>query len=462
MAILIWALLSLVGGGPSVFFTLVALALLGRLDPHLIVSIASVAALFCNWGPTFINPKWLATIGGGVSSRVFVSKVYNMKMSTLEIWAEVVALALVVGIPFFFSRFRGFFFARSGLWGLLTMNTLIILIASNSPGIFYWSIFWWMVFVIINRALIWQMSYQFLHRDEIYKRPFYWWIPLLDVGRFTGKSHAYLERFRARDERDLAIVRLKALKLAIWLFLIHLLARLMAPLLGLPGWRLPFLPDALFTKTVIGHFHQFLKGNFPSLLEVWWSLIVTFFFDLICWTIINNACVIVIRFFGFKIPRGVYRPLEARSIPEYFARRYYYYKELIFDLFVLPMFFHLGAIRSRQWRLFWAVTIGLGVGSFLTHLLVETPSLRGQDPWLVVMRFTPIIGRGLVFGIIFGLYQFGNPLKVPENRFWSWQRVVNLMGIIFFFSVAKIFTPIMSTWDPLQNVKFFFYIFGFR
>lgn len=410
--------------------------------------------------PMFMPANWVQLIGTGKETWSFLTGFTKLAPIHEAFFYRALVVIFAMAVFYIFQRSRNIFWARSALIGLFSCVFGAVYLASSSwLSAYSSSIIWYMMGNF--RRLFWSLAHQFSDREYLKFRPFYWKVPLMVGGATVLKSHAFLDKFKTDNSNTLSKYQLNAVKLALWIFVLSLLLRFLGVLLGRPGFSLPAMfPENWITLDFVNHYRGFINGRLESRAVLWWSALLTFYLDLLAWTIILNLPIVFIRYFGFAIPRGVYRPLEATSIPEFFARRYYYYKELLFGLFVWPIFMKLKFIRNRKIRVFVAVTVGVGVGSALAHLLVDIPSLRSRAPTEVFSLNFPIILRGFLFGAIFGLYQFGNPLPIMKGKMGVLMRAVNLTVIVIFFSFSKIFTPVMTIADAGMAIRFLGYILG--
>ncbi|MGE4132583.1 MAG: hypothetical protein AB7F86_13150, partial [Bdellovibrionales bacterium] len=438
------AILALMKSDLDLVFLIPLLALFARPESsHFFLAISSVMTFLVDKSMS-VPSEWLTFLGSGLSSRTFLVRFNALGLDFEFLAGKLWVLALGLGLFYLFRRNRRVIFGGSAIIGLCCTNAILYLAASSPWLETNVRAMIWLAIVYFNRRLFWALAYIFSHRKQLRERPFYWSLPVI-TSPFSGKSHAYLERFRAKDSRTLAICRLKAVKLTLWIGFWAIVVRLASPLLKRSGWDfLPF-PEFLITDEVTALYYAFLKGEAVSRLQAWWAVLLTFGLDMIILTIVHDTPVILFRLFGFCAPRGIYRPFESRSLADFFARRYYYYKELLFDLFVMPIFLKTGFIKDRKLRTFTAIFLGVGFGSTLTHLLIEIPFLQAMGLGEFFLVFLPMILRSFFFGLVIGLHQYGNPMSFS---FIPWPRLAQSFRIILiflFFALAKLFAPIMLT-----------------
>jgi hypothetical protein len=171
-----------------------------------------------------------------------------------------------------------------------------------------------------------------------------------------GKGAAFLRKHLSKTPQELAVTQLKAIKLLAWANLLFALLAGMDWLfdarMGLPGVEQAI--DAL------------LAGRpYPRLLA--WAAIVLaaarYALQVAAWA---HLFIGIARLAGYRLPRGSWRPLEARTLMDYFNRSHYYFKELLVDLFFMPTFFRAFRHHPRL-RMFFATFMAAGVGNAVWH-----------------------------------------------------------------------------------------------
>lgn len=338
------------------------------------------------------------------------------------------------------------------------INILLIILGKYLPIENQYTYLFWVALVLFNTTYVLNFCYVLLHYKKLKGRSWLYWLGPSVIFNFPfGKSNAFLEQRVAKNNYDLAVTQIKAFKLLVWLCLIKILLKLLSPIIGLSPQPSPYF----YVSNISDHFRNFTNNTPSPTSVVWLSLLITYFYDLLLWAIKFNIPVVSLRLFGFYVPRGMYKPLYAKSIPDYFGRRYYYYKELIFDFFVFPLILRFRSIRSRQVRTFLAISIGVSFGTIITHAMASTAELYNIGAWEYLVRNTPFYLRCIGFGLLLGIYQFGNPLPVNGMKYERLRHVINVLIIIIIFSSAKAFTPMMQASNPADTLRFFLSLFKF-
>src|SRR6202008_162066 len=85
----------------------------------------------------------------------------------------------------------------------------------------------------------------------------------------------------------------------------------------------------------------------------WTALVLDVVFSALALATAGHQAIAVARLAGYRLPRNTWRPLESRSLADFWNRYYYYFKELLVDFFFLPAF--LRAFRRHpRLRIFFA------------------------------------------------------------------------------------------------------------
>jgi D-alanyl-lipoteichoic acid acyltransferase DltB (MBOAT superfamily) len=173
-----------------------------------------------------------------------------------------------------------------------------------------------------------------------------------------GKGAAFLRKHLSKTPQELAITQLKAIKLLVW-------ANLLFALLALLRW---LFEERMAVPVVDRAIDAFLAGQ-PYPRAVAWAAIVLaaarYALQVAAWA---HLFIGIARLAGYRLPRGSWRPLEARTLMDYFNRFHYYFKELLVDLFFMPTFFTAFKQHPRL-RMFFATFMAAGVGNALWHFM---------------------------------------------------------------------------------------------
>jgi D-alanyl-lipoteichoic acid acyltransferase DltB (MBOAT superfamily) len=84
----------------------------------------------------------------------------------------------------------------------------------------------------------------------------------------------------------------------------------------------------------------------------------------------GHKIIALARLAGFRLPRNMRRPLEARTLAEFWNRYYYYFKELLVEFFFVPTFLRTFRKHPRL-RMFFSTFMAAGVGNAIFHFLSD-------------------------------------------------------------------------------------------
>ncbi|MBV6650676.1 MAG: hypothetical protein KI789_13205 [Hoeflea sp.] len=263
------------------------------------------------------------------------------------------------------------------------------------------------------------------------------------------KGPGYLSKFEAHDAEAMAQTRLKGLKLAGWAVILFWLGELVFnqfihARLGLP------LFDAQI-KTVAA-------GGASSIALSWLLVAVHFLATILIVGASVHAFVAVIRMAGFCIPRGMVRPLESRTISEYWGRYLFYFKELLSDFFFFPTFQRYFK-KHPKLRIAFATFMAAFVGNILFDVISQAPGF-GLDGFAATIdnfySYTVYAG-GLTLGIIWSqLYQ---PIPKVEDGFFRYQVLPRII-VLGFFGLLQIFDDSGGVIPFTDRFAFFASLFG--
>jgi D-alanyl-lipoteichoic acid acyltransferase DltB (MBOAT superfamily) len=160
---------------------------------------------------------------------------------------------------------------------------------------------------------------------------------------------------------ELAVTQIKGIKLLIWALLLKEVV-LLGFTLGAFG-TLGILPFRVA-------FEKFANGGNVSGLPGILSIIANFPEQMLMLTITGHVLVAIARFAGFRLLRNTFRPLSARTIAEFWNRYFYYFKELLANVYFYPTYVRCFKQHPRL-RVAFATFMAAGVGNFLYHFMVN-------------------------------------------------------------------------------------------
>ncbi len=263
-----------------------------------------------------------------------------------------------------------------------------------------------------------------------------------------GKSYGYLNRFAAKTDDELAVTRLKALKLAVWALLLAVVLKtvtyLAYDLMGLTQLQ----------TAIVAHADG---AGFSTSLN-WASLIINYFIDLLIISVWGHFIVSIVRMSGYRIPRNTVNPLASRTLAEFWNRYFFYFKELLVDFFFYPAFTRFFK-KNLKMRIAFATFCAAGLGNFLYHFMRETYVFAEGDliDNLAIFQSAAFYSLALAIGLIVSQWR-GKKVK-PEDGFLNYH-VWPRLNVIAFFCFLKIFDDISGEGSLTERASFAVGLFG--
>lgn len=296
----------------------------------------------------------------------------------------------------------------------------------------------------LPRVLLWAML--------VVATPFLWFLPyaiidqrsaapnpaLLQMGALRpfwspaylpfGKGAAFLNKALPKTPDDLAITQLKGIKLLLW-------ANLLIALQTGLSWI--FIVQ-LSTPTVAQTIDAFLHSRAYSLGISWTALVFSttkFALQVAIWV---HLFIGIARLAGYRLPRGSWRPLESRTLMDYFNRFHYYFKELLVDFFFAPTFFTTFKKHPRL-RMFFATFMAAAIGNALWHFIRDIDLIARIGPAAAFETYTSYLFYCVVLATGVGLSQIRvnsgiRPSNTVAGKLWSFIFVWSFVVCMHLFS----------------------------
>ena len=182
--------------------------------------------------------------------------------------------------------------------------------------------------------------------------------------------------------------------------------------------------------------------------------------------IVGHLAVGVLRLFGFRVFRNVYRPLLSTTLVEFWNRFNYYFKELLVEFFFFPTF--LKAFKSRpRLRIFAATMAAAGAGNLYYHLMRDSP-LSVSDAFrrgrIVDRQPRPLLASARRRHLRFhapGEGTSGKAVSARDLRWSALRRLRAIVGVWLFYSLLHIWGMPPLELGFGQRARFFCSLFGF-
>lgn len=371
------------------------------------------AALAAAYLPTYRNPilfaaTWLATLlETATSTNSFAEHialvidqegVSELSPAGLAVAALFCLLVAIRSMLVFVGQHPKSLIARRPVLTLLAMEAFVCALTTleimhGLPRVLLWAL------LVVATPFIWFLPYAIM--DQRSANPS---SALLQLGALRpfwsptylpfGKGAAFLKKALSKTPDDLAITQLKGIKLLLWA---NLLIALQAGL----GW---IFIVKLNTPSVSQTLDAFLQANAYPLTISWTALVFSttkFALQVAIWA---HLFIGIARLAGYRMPRGSWRPLESRTLMDYFNRFHYYFKELLVDFFFAPTFFTTFKKHPRL-RMFFATFMAAAVGNALWHFIRDIDLIARIGPAAAIETYTSYLFYCVVLATGVGLSQ---------------------------------------------------------
>ena len=265
------------------------------------------------------------------------------------------------------------------------------------------------------------------------------------------KRPSAMRRMEAKSPEERAIVQLKGLKLLAWSVLLALVWAILdtaGDALGIPK-----LPDAIAAST----------AHHPPAWYLCWASLLAGFADSVLRTALwGNTVVAGCRLAGFRLLRNSYRPLEARTIVDFWNRYYYYFKELIADFFFYPVYMRCFKKHARI-RVLFATWVSVGLGVPLFHFVRDIDIVRELGLWRAMTGYHVYLCYATMLSLGIGTSQI-RKMNAPRDLRASKPpagvletlriRVLPIAGVILFFCFLQVFDELRRTVPIREHLLF--------
>lgn len=263
-----------------------------------------------------------------------------------------------------------------------------------------------------------------------------------------NKGAAFLNKHLAKNPRDLAITHLKAIKLLLWANVLYAIRR-----------ALGFVfEEQLSIPTVGMAIDAFFSGHPYPILVGWLAMILStakFSLQIALWA---HLFIGIARLAGYRLPRGSWRPLESRTLMDYFNRFHYYFKEFLVDFFFIPTFFKVFRGHPRL-RMFFATFMAAGVGNAIWHFVRDIDLIATQGVASALRTYTSYLFYCVVLATGVGLSQVrANLGKRPSSTLMS--RLYSFFFVWSFVVCMHVFSDGSRNHSLSERLSFLASLFG--
>jgi hypothetical protein len=315
-----------------------------------------------------------------------------------------------------------------------------------------WRVLIWS-FLIIYCAYMWFFAYALIDQSSRTRSS-----DSMQLGMFHpfwgsttlpyGKGAALLRKTRATSGHELAVTQIKGFKLLVWAIL----------MLALDAALKYGFENYLHVHSIEYEMDAYLSHAPQTRLWQWLSLIWSQI-DFVLWfSMWGNMVIATARFAGFRLPRSTWRPLESRTLIEYFNRIIYYFKELMVDLFFTPTFLTCFKKHPR-FRMFFATFMAAGIGNALYHFFRDVSLAADLGIQELFLSFSSYAFYCAVLATGIGLSQvrMSHGYRPSSTRLGRLQAFLCVWG---FVTILQIFGDETRSHTLGERFHYLFYLFG--
>ncbi|MBF0567234.1 hypothetical protein [Candidatus Magnetominusculus dajiuhuensis] len=313
-------------------------------------------------------------------------------------------------------------------------------ILHGTPLVLLWA------FITVFSAYIWFLAYSLVDQRSRDRSPH-----LFQLGTFHpfwgsssvpyGKGATFLRKTLAKTSGDLAVTQLKGLKLVLWTVVLLWLRKLLV-------WVFEVklkIPDVAALQA----FH--VTGQGYSILVGWTAVVWATASDTLVLAIAGHKAVAVARLAGFRLPRNTWRPLQSRTLAEFWNRYYYYFKELLVEFFFIPTFLRTFRNHPRL-RMFFATFMAAGIGNAAFHFIRDIKFVATQGLWDSIVSYQSYVFYTFVLATGIGISQVrmnsgAKPSNAFHARLWSFLCVWTFVVCLHVFGDE---TRVYTLWQRLS------------
>jgi hypothetical protein len=265
-----------------------------------------------------------------------------------------------------------------------------------------------------------------------------------------GKGAANWRSVDSASAEALAVTQLKGLKLLVWTWVLSGLLWAMREVvyveLGIPSLKVTF-----------GEFQAFGRVIRPMPLGLL-SVVANFAEHLLNIAIFGHVIIATARLAGFRLLRNTFRPLTARTIAEFWNRLFYYFKEVLVNIYFYPTYLRWFK-RHPRLRIAFATFMAAGVGNFFFHFMLLEQVIAEEGPLEAMLQLQSYAFYcfALATGII--ISQLRDHKPDPAAGWWRRQFLPSL-GVAVFFCFLSFFDGPQRHVPLMQNFQFLFQVLG--
>jgi hypothetical protein len=162
---------------------------------------------------------------------------------------------------------------------------------------------------------------------------------------------------------------------------------------------------------------------------------------------------------GFRALRNTYRPLESRTLAEFWNRFYFYFKELLVDMFFYPAYLRYFKKYSRL-RMAAATMAAACAGNAIFHFLRDISFVAELGWWRAIVGFQTYLFYTFVLGAGISISQSRGKRKDDPSQSWFRRRLAPVLCVTGFYCFIHIFDDSNRTYGLREHFVFAGRLFG--
>ena len=338
-------------------------------------------------------------------------------------------LLLCAGLMWFAHRHRKSFLAHRPLVCLLGIYLTTLTIACCAPLNNSWRFIVW-AFLLVFSNYFWFLAYAVSDSASGGGGPVAYQFGTFHP--FWGsstvplpKGFSYWRRIEAKTPEELAVTMIKGVKLILWCLLLSLVNQYFTLLHRRFG--IPSLSDCLAA---------FNQGRPYPLIISWLSVPIDILDGLLSLSIWGHMIIATCRMGGFRALRNTYAPLSSQTVAEFWNRYYYYFKELLVDMFFYPTFIRYFK-RNPTIRIFFATFVAVTVGVNVFHFMRDIHLVAGESLARAIVNY-PYYFYSVLLALGISISQIRSR-QSRSHRGWLRTRVWAPACVLGFYCFLHIF-----------------------
>ena len=190
----------------------------------------------------------------------------------------------------------------------------------------------------------------------------------------------------------------------------------------------------------------------------WLFLVVHFVAEIILFAAEVHIYVAMVRMAGFCIPRSLVSPLSSKSLSEYWGRYFFYFKEMLADIFFFPTFQRYFR-KSVRIRIAFATIAAAFFGNIMFDLIPRLPEMASHGWYSVFEDFYSYTIYACILTVGLIVSQIRKKETVPEDG-WFFHHVWPRIQVLGFFMILEVFDDSVGAAPVEDRIRYFFSLFG--